>query len=188
VNDVNPFAPPVDDGPPPVRALAGTDPRFFAVSRNKFMVMCLATFGLYELYWFYRNWKRIKERTRSDIWPVLRAFFALFFTHALLRDVTIAAAESDVRPRFKVQSAAWAFIGLTLLSRLPDPFWFVALLAFVPLVPVQDTINDIHRRVAPNADTNSGFGLGNWVVIGVGFIFWALSIASLFLPEEPIAP
>jgi hypothetical protein len=185
---VNPFAPPVDDAPAPAPALAGTDLRFFAVSRNKFLVLCLATFGLYELYWFYQNWKRIKERMRSDIWPVARAFFALFFTHALLRDVTIAAAEADVRPRFKVQSAAWAFIGLTLMNRLPDPYSFVAVLAFLPLVPVQDTINEIHARVAPNADTNASFGLGNWIAIGVGVIVWVLSMAALFLPEEPSAP
>jgi len=51
---------------------------------------------------------------------------------------------------------------------------------------VQDTINEIHARVAPTADANARFSLGNWVAIGIGVVFWALSMAALFLPEEPI--
>jgi hypothetical protein len=189
VTDVNPFAPPIHDEPralEPVGAAAGE--RFFSVSRNKFMVMCLATFGLYEVYWFYQNWKRVKERTGANISPVGRAIFALFFTHALLRDVRVAAAEVDVSPRFGVQSAAWAFIILTLLNRLPEPFWMISLAAFIPLVAVQDTINDIHRRAAPNVSPNSSFSLGNWVAIGLGFVFWGLNVIAFFVPEEAVTP
>jgi len=189
VTDVNPFAPPIHDEPRALEATgAATAERFFLVSRNKFMVMCLATFGLYEIYWFYRNWKCIRERTGANISPVARAIFTLFFTHALLRDVKIAAAEVDVPARFNVQPAAWGFIILTLLNRLPEPYWMLSLVAFVPLVSVQDTINDIHRRIAPNASPNSSFGLGNWLAIGIGFVFWGLNAIALFVPEEAIAP
>ena len=51
-------------------------PAFFAVSPLKLIVMSTATLGIYELYWFYKNWKLIKQRTESNIMPFWRAFLA----------------------------------------------------------------------------------------------------------------
>jgi hypothetical protein len=181
--ELNPFAPPENDEPRPDRITAQGVP-FFLVSRTKLAVMWLSTLGLYQIYWFYRHWKLTKLRTRSDIWPLPRAIFALFFAHSLLRNVRLAAAESDVEPSFKVQASAWGFIALSLLSRLPDPYWLVTMLAFVPMLPVQHTINETQRRIAPTADTNSGFSLGNWVAIAIGLVFWAFIGVGLFVPEE----
>jgi hypothetical protein len=186
VTEVNPFAPPIHDEAAPARSLAGSGTRFFLVSRTKFAVMSLATLGFYDLYWFYQNWKLTKAHGRSDIWPIARAIFALFFTHALLRDVVLSAAENGVRTRFSVQPSAWGFIILSLLWRLPDPFSLISVFAFVPLLSVQDTINDIHDRIAPNADRNSSFGPGNWVAIVIGLIFWALVLVGMFVPEEAL--
>ena len=186
MTEVNPFAPPIHDEAAPARWISGAGTRFFLVSRTKFIVMCLATFGLYEIYWFYKNWKLVKDYGRSDIWPIARAIFALFFTHSLLRDIQLSAAEAGIRSRFSVQPAAWGFIILSLLHRLPDPFSLVSLFAFVPLIAVQDTINDVHERIAPNADRNSSFGAGNWVAIVLGLAFWALVIAGMLVPEEAL--
>jgi hypothetical protein len=184
VNELNPFAPPVHDEPRPDRTITAQAVPFFLVSRTKLAVMWLSTLGLYQVYWFYRHWKLTKLRTRSDIWPLPRAIFALFFTHSLLRSVRLAAAEADVEPSFKVQASAWGFIVLSLLHRLPDPYWLVTMLSFVPLLPVQHTINETQRRNAPTADMNSGFTLANWVVIAIGLVFWALVFVGLFVPEE----
>ncbi|MBN1610798.1 MAG: hypothetical protein JW940_29475 [Polyangiaceae bacterium] len=181
--DLNPFAPPAHDEPHLDRALP-QEARFFLVSRTKFIVMCLATFGLYEVYWFYKHWKLTKDSIHSDIWPLPRAIFAVFFTHALLRDVKLAAAYAGVKPSFQVQSSAWGFIILSLLYRLPDPFWLVSMLSFLPLIPVQDTINETYRRIAPNANPNASFSLGNWVAIFVGGAFLALGLLTVLFPEE----
>ena len=32
--------------------------------------------GIYNIYWSYKNWQRIKSRSREDISPFWRAFFA----------------------------------------------------------------------------------------------------------------
>jgi hypothetical protein len=186
VREINPFAPPVHDGPAPDQALTFDDGRFFAVSRTKFVVMCATTYGLYLIYWFYAHWRRTKVATGSDIWPIARALFPVFFTHSLLRDVSLAAAESGVRTRFAVHASAWSFIALVLLQRLPDPYWLVSLFSFVPLIPVQQTVNDIHRRVAPRLDENASFTAANWVVIAIGAVFTALVLVGLFVPEEAI--
>jgi hypothetical protein len=63
-NTISVGTPPIPDG----------QPIFFPVSPLKLVVMSTVTFGIYELYWFYQNWKLVKHRTRRDIMPFWRAF------------------------------------------------------------------------------------------------------------------
>jgi hypothetical protein len=68
--NTNPYAPPtaaVADVEIPATPRA--EPPFFVVSTRKLVIMCLCTMGLYELYWFYSQWRRIKNRERTDISP-----------------------------------------------------------------------------------------------------------------------
>ena len=75
-------------GPPPMPA---GQPIFFPVSSLKLVVMCIVTFGIYEVYWFYKNWKLIKQRTASDIMPFWRAFFAVLFCYSCFKRIEEAA-------------------------------------------------------------------------------------------------
>ena len=42
--------------------------RYFPVSPAKFVVLSLLTFGIYGIYWFYKNWRYVRERDDSTIW------------------------------------------------------------------------------------------------------------------------
>src|SRR5581483_11977647 len=48
---------------------------FFYVSPLKLVVMSIATFGLYELFWFYKNWYYVNEHTNHAVWPLMRSIF-----------------------------------------------------------------------------------------------------------------
>src|SRR5262245_38387740 len=77
----NPYAPPtaaVADVLPPD---AERELPFFAVSITKFVVMSICTFSIYEVYWFYKNWRRIMDRENLHIFPFTRAIFAVFFCY-----------------------------------------------------------------------------------------------------------
>lgn len=58
------------------------EPVFFPASLLKLGVLSVYTVGLYEIYWFYKNWQLIRARERSNDSPFLRAFFALFFCYS----------------------------------------------------------------------------------------------------------
>jgi hypothetical protein len=75
----NPYAPPnavVADIP--VADVTHEAP-LFAVSAFKLVIMSVFTLGLYQIYWFYRNWTCIKERDRSRILPALRSIFGIIY-------------------------------------------------------------------------------------------------------------
>jgi hypothetical protein len=59
-----------------------TAPIFFAVSIPKFIVLSICSIGIYDLYWFYKNWQLVRAREQSDISPFWRAFFGIFIRDA----------------------------------------------------------------------------------------------------------
>ena len=61
-----------------------TNYEFYVVGITKFIVLFLATFGIYSVYWFYRNWKLYKIHNNEDIYPVARAIFSIFFVQKVI--------------------------------------------------------------------------------------------------------
>lgn len=45
----------------------------------KFILLSVITFGIYELVWFYRNWKFLKNEQNLKITPFLRTIFSTIF-------------------------------------------------------------------------------------------------------------
>jgi hypothetical protein len=147
-------------GPPPMQE---GQPIFFPVSTLKLVVMSTVTFGIYEIYWFYINWKFIKQRTDSDIMPFWRALFGVFFCYSFFRAVKDEAVARGISFPSSPGLLAAGWIILTFLWRLPDPYWFVCFLAPLILVAVQSVINRLNTVVDPmhnqrvTAASNSGF-------------------------------
>jgi hypothetical protein len=167
-------------GPPPI---PDGQPVFFAVSPLKLVLMSTVTFGIYEIYWFYKNWKLIKQRTESSIMPFWRAFFGVFFCYSCFREVKDVAASRGVSFPSSPGMLAAGWIILTLLWRLPDPYWFVCFLAPLMLMPVQNAINRLNAVVAPNHSPNSRFSAWNIVGLVVGGILFVFCIIGIFLPQ-----
>jgi hypothetical protein len=179
----NPYAPPVarvDDIAAPEQS--GT-PLFFAVSLTKFVVLSICTLGLYELYWFYRNWRLIKVREGVSMVPALRAFFAVFFCYALFARVRDRAAQREIGPTLAAGPLAAGWIITTVAARLPDPYWLIAFVAFVFLIPVQARVNRLNAEVAPGHDRNARFDVWDWLVVAPGALLFLAMLVGVFVPE-----
>jgi hypothetical protein len=64
----------------------------------------------------------------------------------------VRAADAQVEGGLQAGLLALALFILSLLWRLPDPWWLVGLAAFVPMLPVQSAVNEINARLAPQAE------------------------------------
>jgi hypothetical protein len=164
-----------------LRPFESSSPIFFPVSIKKFVIMSLVTFGLYKLYWFYKNWRIYNERTGSDLWPVVRALFAFIFCYSLFKKVHKEAESNNIKVKFLPSVAAISMVFLSLCSKLPDPCWLVALISFVPLIPIQSAINDLNKTFAPDGDRNEHFSRWNIVGIIFGTIFILLAILGTII-------
>ena len=81
----NPYAPPTAQVADIDSGLPDNSNPLFAVGTAKVVVMSICTFGIYHLYWFYRNWNLIRARDRSDIMPFWRAFFGIFWCYSAVQ-------------------------------------------------------------------------------------------------------
>jgi hypothetical protein len=171
--------------PPPF--IQGDKPPFFPVSLLKLGVMSIVTLGLYQPYWMFQNWKLIKERKNTDIIPFWRAFFAIFWIIPLLREIHLTQKEMNPENDRLIPAELLGiiYIIVEISWRLPDPFWLVSLLAFVPLLVAQSYVNAINAEVAPNAPTNSGFTWANWIWIVCGGLLLILALIGALLPDSP---
>ena len=156
--------------------LARVEPRrqFFEVSPIKLAVMSIVTLNLYQIYWFYKHWQAVKERGQ-DVMPLARAFFAIFFVHSLFKETVETARATSVQPSTRPGTQTLAFILLALGWRLPDPFWFLGLLAFLPLLPMQNDVARIHRALGLPPENESLTALNILaIIVGGTLIFFAI--------------
>ena len=127
-------------------------PTYYPVSPYKFVILSVLTLGAYQIYWFYKNWAFIRERDHSDIWPWARALFAPLFFDSLSADIKKelegehAASGTGLWLSYVLLNAAWG---------LPDPFSYLGVLTFVPLLPSVNRINTLNRHQREISRTTS---------------------------------
>jgi hypothetical protein len=141
------------------------EPILFPVSTTKFIVMHLATFGLYNVFWTYKSWNYYKN---TGISPGFRTWLAIWFEYSLLKEIVKTGESFGVARKFSppLVFALWLATGLT--GRLPCPFFLICVLCFVPLIPVIIYINEINRTAGRSDAINGKFTPLNWLAIVVG--------------------
>lgn len=110
---------------PPQADLASTTPEakqppFYVVSRGKFLTLFILTFGLYRLYWAYKNWKQFKQDSGEEMWPVARAIFAIFFTHALYREADARLKRDGLAFKWEPGELATLFVVASIVRNVLD--------------------------------------------------------------------
>lgn len=159
------------------------EPIYFPVSLFKLVVMDLCTLGLYQVYWFYKNWMLIKERERSNIIPALRAIFAVLFCYACFKRIR-ATGEEHLAMDLAIGPLAAAWIIVTILWKLPDPYWLISFASIVFLLPIQNAVNQVNAKLSPNHNPNRQFSKANIAAIVVGGLVFVLGVIGTFLPEQ----
>jgi len=194
--DTNLYAPPVSG----IRVEAPTEAlqahTFYVVSVAKFCVLYVATFGIYGLYWFYMHWQRYRRGhgRHESIWPVPRAFFSIFFAHALVAriEAVLGRDRSDVRwsPGLLATTYVIFEIASNILGRLDGrgigspATGILAIAAIAPialaLLQIQGAAN--HACGDPDGGSNRRFTWANVCWIALGLAVWTLVLIGIFLP------
>lgn len=162
-----------------------TMPYFFTTSGWKLAVLSFCTLGFYELFWFYKNWVLIKERTGKNIMPFWRTFFAPLYAYSCFDHIRAAASESNVKKSLPAGFLAVLYFIAMGVSRAPDPFWLVSLFSFVFIIPANNVAVDINNKRDPEFRNNETFSGWNWLAIVIGGAFVVLILASAVLLEVP---
>ena len=174
---------------------------FYVVSIKKFAVLYVATLGLYGFYWFYKNWACYKhqwaahDEGREDLWPIARAFFAVFFVHSLFREVKALGREKPAVAAWGNGKHATLLVVLLIAAQAMDRLAYrdigtpytdaLSLVILAPLLLLytiaQEMINISCND--PRGHSNNHFTKANYAWIVVGAIFWCLALLNYILPD-----
>ena len=163
---------------------ASLTPIYFPVSLTKFVVMHFCTVGMYQLYWFYENWKLILERERSNASPFWKTFFMFIYCYIFFEKVRSSAAEIKIAQSISVQFLATGWIVMSTLWILPDPYGLIALVSIVFLIPVQQAANRVNEFLVPGHDRNDRFTALNIVAVIIGGLLLATVVVGAFVLKE----
>ena len=155
-------------------------PRFYIVSKNKFIVMFLLTLGYYYTYWLYKNWKTYRTATNARVLPLIRTIMGVLFIYSLHMKIDRQLYISHTPYKWHPRLLAFALIASGFLW-IYAAFWPSAPGAH-PVVPiatlffnmfcvlrVQSAIN--HLENDPLGQQNSRITAANcfWIsLVGVG--------------------
>ena len=156
---------------------------FFTTSALKLALMSVCTCGIYELYWFYKNWILIKERTGESIMPFWRAFFAPIWAYSCFKRIKESASENRIQGTLSIGYLAFAYFIIQGLWRLPDPFWLISFFSFVFLIPANNLALKINNGLCTDFSNNDKFTWWNWVALVLGVLLFVLCLIGTFLPE-----
>ena len=181
----NLYAPPTAEVADAASIKNDVEVRFFAVSSVKLVVLSVCTLGFYQIYWFYKHWALIKERSEPHIIPWARAFFGILWCYSCFEFIRQDERHLDVEPTLPAGPLAIGWIATSLAWRLPEPYFVIGFLSPLLLVPVQRHVNHINALVAPEHDKNTRFSAWNWLAVAGGGIVIALIMLGLAQPARP---
>lgn len=147
-----------------------TAPYPYVISIWKLIVMSLATFGIYEIYWFYRQWKSFNSENKLNhggftLWML--ALFAPLTSYSLFKHVSKDVKEANEGKGVEAGVLAVVYFFLTR-------FW----LGFLPLIPVQNKINLYWEKKYKEKLVRSNFGVWNWIIVIVVAVIILLAFNS----------
>jgi hypothetical protein len=185
----DPYAPPtapVGDAAPPVRR------EFYVVAPRKFLLLFVLTFGLYSIYWFYEHWALHKRYHGRELWPVARAIFQIFFTHALFRAFDERLRREGRRHEWNASLSATVYVILYLANFFSDRVMpddaALSMLAFIVVASVVlPALPLLAGQRAANRAEGDGEGMSNseltaaniaWMVVGA--LLWLLLLIGTY--------
>ncbi|MFZ1892197.1 MAG: hypothetical protein WBO07_05510 [Formosimonas sp.] len=185
----NPYSPPSADI---TTQIADQTPRFYVVAPKKFLILFIATVGLYEIYWFFKNWSNFKIKTNESIWPVPRAIFSVFFAHSLFDKVDKSLKYRNNERAWNPAGLATIFVVFQILSnvaeRLAGKDIGMPITAYISLISLpiitwalyqaQLAINQACGE--PNGESNQNLSGANYIWIVLGVFYWCLIILGLY--------
>lgn len=150
------------------------------VSLDKFIILSILSFGLYEIWWIYKAWLFFKQKENIDIIPTLRAIFSIFFLYGLLKKILFFAQEKGYEKEYRPEELYGCFILTNFLSQLPQPYYLISLATVIFLIQPFRAFNQTIRNSPEVAVIEQQyFSLRHIFIIVSGLFLWSSLIMGL---------
>ncbi len=155
----------------------------YVISLWKFFILSILTFGIYEFYWFYKQWKSfyaVNNQKHGWFILLLVSIFSGFSSFWLFKIIAKDLKEVDASRKLKATLLATAYLIISALGRLQGNYWMLAELSIFALLPVQNIINYYWSKKYGDKIQKSNFGLGSAFVVVLGLLLMITVIKGAF--------
>ncbi len=156
----------------------------YVISIPKLVILSVLTFGIFDWYWFYRQWKSFAKDRHNFLVFILLAIFAVLSCFSLFPNISGRLKDNRLKVEVSPIILALLYFLLTGLDKLPTPFFLLSSATVIPLAFVQKEINTYSELKYGDKLIQSNFGIRNLItsIIG-GIVMFLILYASLFLKK-----
>lgn len=157
-------------------------------SLRNLLLLTVFTGGLYEVYWFYRNWHDLDDGDRAEFAPrpalltigLLIPFLNVALVYRQLDRIRGVVTSAGLHAGYSAVWTTFAYFALGVLANL-TMLWALSLLMVLPLLPVQDALNRYWSEREPGTTLReeltprelAAMALGASAIIAAMLLEWA---------------
>jgi hypothetical protein len=180
---------------------------YFYVSPKRLIILSIITVGLYEIYWFYKNWEAVGRTLNKKVNAFFRALFSIFYCNQLFKMITNSARQTGYNASRPGSFWGWLYITILIASNLfgsifssltddkiitnstilylvPILLFAFSCLTVLPLVAIQKEINHNNEKINPGViNQKRNYTSAEVVIIVIGVILFLMQLLALFAPE-----
>jgi len=152
------------------------------LSPEKFLILLIATMGLYGFWWMYKVWQFFKEKDRLDIEPWARSVFSIFFMYQLLERVKHQAKEYKYFDNYMSLPLTFLFFGSGILLFLPAFLSLFFIIGVMALVKPHEAFNHLAKNVeGVRAVSQDKYNSRQIALVLLGVVVWIVALIRGFI-------
>jgi hypothetical protein len=159
------------------------EPEPVVITPFHFGLLCVASLGLYTIWWQFKCWRYFKLKEESDTFPAVRALLFLFFGISLFEKITQYSRVYDYKVNYNPIAIWAACLCINFSGYLPSPFFLLGLFAFAPMIWPLQALN-FYFTGNKNGYVNDKLNHRQIVLLVAGIVCWALIIAGLVFDKD----
>lgn len=154
----------------------------YRISQGKFIILCVLTFGLYEIWWTYKAWRYLQLKEKSAINPVLRAFLRIIYQIPLYYKILKTAKSYDYKKSFIpwMLFLGYIFYPISMFFLFPQLINFASILSFIFIIQPFNALNFVMEHceevIVPE---QKGFNSRQIFLMVFFGLFWLLILLGL---------
>lgn len=149
-------------------------------STRKLIILSILSFGIYEIYWFYSQWKTLKEKNRLRVTPWARALFSPLYAWSLFESIYEKVGKNTKQDLRNARLLGVSYFLVTILYKLPDPYWLLSFGTVIPLFIVQNGINAQWEKINLEEKISNSFTGKEILILVFGGIFMLFILIGAF--------
>lgn len=165
------------------------------ISPKKVLILSIITWGLYDFFWFYKNWKLIKEKENSNIRPYGRSFLAVFYCYSFFKKTLDSAKNYGYIEKYSAATLATVYfvltiIGVVLGKSIPGLGWWafvfsvIGLFGALPLYEIQKEINFVSEHESGVTDLENKYSFSDALFVFFGILYTIFVVYGAFMPPS----